>query len=172
MHWTSGGNQSTLVLEPPVECQHYACVAQNTYGEARSETQLVDENSEEAAQLRVERLGSTEPSSRLLENITTIVETNVERELIPGDSDSDDEADDMVRIYSAADVPSEGGDAQATTPQPTFEEPPPPGQVRETVKKQVIVEPVGDFPQKPVFIQLPPTQLVQLGPGEPLQLEV
>lgn len=96
MHWTEGSNQSSLVIEPPVKCADYSCLAKNTHGEARSETHLVDENSEEATQIHAKRLGSTEATPRLLENITTIVKTDVERELIEGDSDSDDSAADTV----------------------------------------------------------------------------
>lgn len=140
-HWTSGQNQSTLVLEPPIKCQQYTCLAQNQHGETRTETHLVDEKSEEAAQIRTKHAGGTEASSRLLENITTIVKTDVERELIRGDSDSDDSAADTVRIYSAGDIPSEEA-------QPTLGEAAPP-LVHETVKSHVVVEPIGDFPQKP-----------------------
>jgi hypothetical protein len=99
MHWTEGSNQSSLVIEPPVKCANYACLAQNANGEARSQTHLVDENSEEAAQIHGKHVGSTEVTPRLLENITTIVKTDVERELIEGDSDSDDSAADTVSYF-------------------------------------------------------------------------
>lgn len=96
MHWTEGANQTSLVLEPPIQSADYTCLAQNLNGEARTETRLIDESSDEAAQLRAKRLGSAEPGSRLIENVTTIVKTDVERELIRGDSDSDDSAADTV----------------------------------------------------------------------------
>lgn len=51
MRWTEGANQSSLVLEPPIQCADYVCRAQNVNGEAQTETQLVDERSEEAAQV-------------------------------------------------------------------------------------------------------------------------
>lgn len=76
-----------------------------------------------------------------------------------------------VRIYSAADIPPDS-ETQAISPQPTFSENVAPGQIHETVKTQVVVEPMGDFPQKPVFIQLPPSQFIQLSEGQPLKLEV
>ena len=105
MHWTQGANQSSLVLEPPIRCETYVVKAQNSNGEAKSETTLVDENSE-AAQIRGKRMGSVEAGSRRVENITTIVKTDVEREMIAGDSDSDESAGDTVSLstYPNSDI--------------------------------------------------------------------
>ncbi|KAI6211373.1 Immunoglobulin I-set domain protein [Aphelenchoides besseyi] len=150
-------NRSTLIVQPPIAEATYGLTARNENGESRTQSHVVDENSDEAANIRA---AASAGSSRLRENITTIVKTDVERELVEAeDDDADPDAIDTVRIYSASQ------DLEATTPTTDG--------VHEKVERRVIVEPTNQvqMPQKPVFLQLPPVQFIQLKAGEPLRVE-
>ena len=140
--------------------------------------------------------GATSPSRRTAENVRTIVTSDVLRELVePDDGDEELDLADTVRIYSADEQPPLDVTASASSPTPTAAQLDR-DRLHEALEFHVNVKPAdeSDRPQKPVFLQLPSSQvserclnsifsvnnnahfcclqLIQLEVGEPLRAEV
>uniref|UniRef100_A0A1I7RN68 Immunoglobulin I-set domain protein n=1 Tax=Bursaphelenchus xylophilus TaxID=6326 RepID=A0A1I7RN68_BURXY len=143
-------NESLLSIEPPLPCGSYDVIATNFTGSAMQQIIVYNEDSEEAKILKQYE------KPRVVENITTLVRTDVQRESLINHSDED--SDDTFVIYSANEDDIQAGVIKES----------------ETIKKSqdVVIPPSVPHPQKPIFIEMPASQLISLEDDEPFKATV
>ncbi|CAD5224137.1 unnamed protein product [Bursaphelenchus okinawaensis] len=147
---THEDNQSTLTIEPPVLFGTFDVIATNVAGSAMNQIIVYDKESEEA------KLLAKADRPKVVENITTLVRTDVQREAII--SHSDEDSDDTFVIYTADEEDVQDGVVRES----------------ETIKtsQNVLIPPNVMYPQKPVFIEMPASQLISLEADEKFEAKV
>lgn len=148
---SSGRNQTTLTVSPPVPCGDYTVIATNAAGSASFQAIVYSAESEEGRALKPDE------RPRIVENFTRLVRTDVQREEILDEEGAPD-AGDTVCIYSAQEPAADGRQSPqlvATTTSQSLELPSNPA-----------------YPQKPVFVEMPASQFISLRPGQHFQATV